>query len=78
MLITCDSELGHECMRKRASESPCSVIISYCASCRSAMSIDGTHKSIHILDLIFGNGEESIKKSNLLNRFNTAKKIREM
>lgn len=78
MLITCDSDLGHEYMRKRASESPCPVIISYCSSCRSAMSIDGKHKSIHILDLIFGNGEESIKKSNFLNRFNTAKKLKEM
>ena len=61
-----------QAMRERAGESPCKLIISYCASCRSAMSIDKKHKSIHILDLIFGNAEVSQKKFNLLNRFITA------
>ena len=76
-LTSCDSRYGRECMRKRANESPCNVIISYCASCRSSMSIDGTHKSIYLLDLIFGNGESSDVKSNFLNRFITANKVKE-
>ena len=74
-LASCDSRYGRECMRKRAAESPCSVIISYCASCRSSMSIDGKYKSIHLLDLIFGNGESSRVKSNFLNRLITAKNL---
>ena len=77
-MTTGDSRFGHECMRKRADESPCHMIISYCASCRSAMSIDGKHESVHILDLIFGNGEPSAKKSNLINRFITARKLKEV
>ena len=68
--ITTGSKLA---MKERANESPCKLIISYCASCRSAMSIE--HKSIHILDLIFGNGEVSQKKFNLLNRFITANNL---
>ena len=75
-LITGDSRFGHECMRKRADEAPCRMIISYCASCRSAMSIDSRHESIHILDLIFGNGKPSAKKLNLINRFITARKLK--
>lgn len=75
-LTTCDIRCGNECRRQRANESPCNVIISYCASCRSAMGIDGRHKSIHILDLIFGNGEASARNSNLYNRFITARKIK--
>ena len=71
------SSLGRRFMRERAAEAPCDVIVSYCASCRSAMSIDGTHKSIHILDLIFGNGEPSGGKSNLRNRLITAGKLKE-
>lgn len=76
-LTTCDRRYGRECMRQRANESPCSVIISYCASCRSAMSIDVTHQSIHILDLIFGEGESSAKHSRLINRLITARKLKE-
>ncbi|MBQ6774707.1 MAG: (Fe-S)-binding protein [Synergistaceae bacterium] len=64
-----------QAMKERANESPCELIISYCASCRSAMSIDNQHKSIHILDLIFGNAEISQKNFNLLNRFITAKNL---
>ena len=77
-LTSGDRRLGHECMIKRAAEAPCSTIISYCASCRSAMSLDGQHKSIHILDLIFGDGETSKPGSNLLNRLITAKMLKEM
>lgn len=77
MLSTGDSRTGHECMRKRADKSPCSMIISYCASCRSAMSIDGKHKSIHILDLIFGSGKPSQKRPGLLNRLITARRLKE-
>ena len=50
-----------------------------CASCRSAMCIDGKHRSIHILDLIFGNVEASNKKSSrLLNRYIITKKLKEI
>ena len=64
-----------EYKRKRAEKSPCNVIISYCASCRSAMSIDGAHKSIHILDLIFGDGEISMTNSDIVNRFLLARRL---
>ena len=66
---------GRQVMRARASKSPCNVIISYCASCRSAMSIDKAHKSIHVLDLIFGNAQSSRARSNLINRFITARNL---
>ena len=68
---------GREVAMKRAAESPCEVILSYCASCCSFMSNGENHKSIHILDLIFGNGEISSAKSNLVNRFITAKRLKE-
>lgn len=77
LIASGDLKLGRELMRKRAHQAPTSTIINYCASCRSAMSIDGKHKSIHLLDLIFGNGEESKSKSKLLNRFITAKFLKE-
>ncbi|MBR0204159.1 MAG: (Fe-S)-binding protein [Synergistaceae bacterium] len=64
---------SRQAMIERANESPCELIISYCASCRSAMSIG--HKSIHVLDLIFGNGEVSQRKPDLINRFITAKNL---
>ncbi|MBQ9565932.1 MAG: (Fe-S)-binding protein [Synergistaceae bacterium] len=73
MITTGDARIGREAMRTRAAESPCSTILSYCASCRSAMSVDGSHISLHLLDLIFGNGEPSRKGSNLLNRWRTAR-----
>lgn len=66
---------SRESMKQRANESPCGVIISYCAACRSAMSVGHEHKSIHVLDLIFGDGEVSQGKFNLLNRFITAKNL---
>ncbi len=79
LLTTGDLNLGHEFMIKRASEFHCKNIISYCASCRSAMCIDGKHRSIHILDLIFGNVETSNKKnSRLLNRYIITKKLKEI
>lgn len=74
-LTTCDSRYGNKCKIERANESPCENIISYCASCRSAMSLGG-HNSIHILDLIFGEGELSAKNSNLYNRFITARRVK--
>lgn len=74
---TGDSKFGHECMMKRAYESPCPMIISYCASCRSAMSIGGRHRSIHILDLIFGDAEVSCSESNIMNRFKLALRLKE-
>lgn len=75
MITTGDAGLGREWMRNRAAESPCPTIISYCASCRSAMSIDGAHRSLHLLDLIFGNGTPSPAGSNLLNRWRTARNV---
>ena len=75
-LTTCDSRYGRKCKIERANESPCDTIISYCAACRSAMTLGG-HNSIHILDLIFGDGDSSAKNSNLYNRFITARKIKE-
>ena len=74
-LTTGNIKLSREYMRQRASESPCNVIISYCASCRSAMSLDNKYKSIHLLDLIFGNGEPLNSKNNLLNRLITAQRL---
>ena len=74
-LTTCDSRYGRKCKIERANESPCDIIISYCASCRSAMSLGG-HDSIHILDLIFGEGEPSAKHSNLYNRYITARRVK--
>ena len=74
-LTTCDSRYGRKCKIERANESPCDTIISYCAACRSAMSLGG-HNSIHILDLIFGDGESSAKNSNLYNRYITARRVR--
>lgn len=70
MIKTGDVKFAHEYMRKRASESPCNNIISYCASCRSAMSIDN-HKSLHLLDLIFNNAETFKKSSGFFNRIKT-------
>ena len=72
-LTTGNIKLSREYMRQRANESPSQVIISYCASCRSAMSLDKKYKSIHLLDLIFGNGQPS--KSNFFNRFIAAKNL---
>lgn len=77
-LTTCDSRYGRECMRLRADESPCGTVISYCASCRSAMSTGGTHRSIHILDMIFGDGNPSPGKSRIINRLITARKLKEV
>lgn len=76
-IIAGSSSFGHQCMRERANEAPCNVIVSYCASCRSAMGIDGIHRSIHILDLIFGNGEVSEWKHNLRNRLFMAGRLKE-
>lgn len=74
-LTTCDYHYGKKCKIERANESPCENIISYCAACRSAMSLGG-HNSIHILDLIFGDGDSSAKNSNLYNRYITARRIK--
>ena len=73
-ITTGDAKLGREAMRKRAAESPCSTILSYCASCRSAMGIDGEHRSLHLLDLIFGDGEP-LKGGGLLNRWRAGRLI---
>ena len=73
-LTTGNVKLSREYMRQRADESPSQIIISYCASCRSAMSLNKKYKSIHLLDLIFGNGEPS--KSKLLNRLIAAKNLK--
>lgn len=77
LLASGDAKRGREIMCERANQAPSSTIISYCASCRSAMQIDGKHKSIHILDLIFGDGEASGKGSSLFNRFITARNLKE-
>ena len=53
MIATGDVKLGYEAMKKRAAESPCGTIVSYCASCRSAMRTSG-RESLHLLDLVFG------------------------
>ena len=37
MIAVGDVGLGYEAMKKRAAESPCGTIVSYCASCRSAI-----------------------------------------
>ena len=55
MIAVGDVRLGYEAMKKRAEESPCGTIVSYCASCRSAMRTGG-RESLHLLDLIFGGG----------------------
>ena len=73
-LTACDSRYGRKCKIERANESPCENIISYCAACRSAMSLGG-HNSIHILDLIFGEGDPSAKNFNLCNRYITARRV---
>ena len=36
-----------------AAESPCGTVVSYCASCRTAMRADG-RESLHLLDLVLG------------------------
>ena len=36
-----------------AAESPCGTVVSYCASCRSAMRTGG-RESLHLLDLVLG------------------------
>ena len=48
-----DVGLGYEAMKKRAAESPCGTVVSYCASCRSAMRAGG-RLSLHLLDLVLG------------------------
>ena len=53
MIAAGDVALGREAMRKRAAESPCETVVSYCASCRSALRTGG-RESLHLLDLIFG------------------------
>ena len=53
MIAAGDVGLGYEAMKKRAAESPCGTIVSYCASCRSAMRTGG-RESLHLLDLVFG------------------------
>ncbi|MCR5347611.1 MAG: hypothetical protein K6E38_07525 [Fretibacterium sp.] len=75
MISTGDVKSGREWMRNRAAESPCPTIISYCASCRSAMGMDGSHKSLHLLDLIFGSGTPAEPGSALLNRYKTARNL---
>ena len=50
-----DVRLGYEAMKKRAAESPCGTVVSYCASCRSAMRAGG-RESLHLLDLVLGGG----------------------
>ncbi len=55
MIAVGDVRLGYEAMKKRAEESPCGTIVSYCASCRSAMRTGG-RESLHLLDLVFGGG----------------------
>ena len=53
MIAAGDVGLGYEAMKKRAAESPCGTVVSYCASCRSAMRTGG-RESLHLLDLVFG------------------------
>ena len=53
MIASGDVGLGYEAMKKRAAESPCGTVVSYCASCRSAMRTGG-RESLHLLDLVFG------------------------
>lgn len=77
-IVSRDPSFGRECMRKRADESPCCNIVSYCASCRSAMSIYDTHTSIHILDMIFGDGNPSPGKSPIINRIITARRLKKV
>lgn len=55
MIAAGDAKLGREAMKRRAAESPCGTVVSYCASCRSAMRTGG-RESLHLLDLVFGNG----------------------
>lgn len=83
MLKTGDVKLGRDCMMRRADESPCEIIVSYCASCRSAMAVNNAHKSLHLADLIWGSGEPctsslSLSSSfinNIVNRYRTARMI---
>ena len=79
MLKTGSVKLGRECMMRRADESPCEIIISYCASCRSAMAVNNAHKSLHLADLIWGRGEPCTGSlsfiNNILNRYRTARII---
>lgn len=72
MISTGSVKTGRDAMRRRAAESKCDTIVSYCASCRSAMGISNKYKSLHILDLIFGNGEAVVSKNKIINRFKTA------
>lgn len=72
MITTGEARIGREAMRNRAAESCCPTILSYCASCRSAMGIDGSHQSLHLLDLLFGNGEP-LKGGGLLSRWRVAR-----
>ena len=53
MIASGDVKLGYEAMKKRAAESPCGTVVSYCASCRSALRAGGL-ESLHLLDLVFG------------------------
>lgn len=73
-ITTGDAKLGREVMRARAAESPCPTILSYCASCRSAMAVGGAHRSLHLLDLLFGDGEP-LRGGGLLNRWRTGRLI---
>ena len=72
MIVSGDVAYGREWMRARAAESPCPTVVSYCASCRSAMGVDGRHTSLHLLDLIFGDGKPQ-RGGGLFNRWRVAR-----
>ncbi|MBI6871413.1 (Fe-S)-binding protein [Clostridium aciditolerans] len=54
MVLPVNPEISLKSIKKIADEANTDYIVTYCASCREAM-LKGQKKSLHVLDLIFGN-----------------------
>ena len=53
LIASGDKKEGLRAMCDRAAESPCDTVVTYCAACRTSMTLGG-RQSLHLLDLIFG------------------------
>lgn len=53
MALPANPDLANRVMHKRTSEVKSDYMVSYCAACRASMHMGGK-KSLHILDLVFG------------------------
>jgi len=86
MIVPANPDLAQRIMNKRTAEVKSDYMVAYCAACRESM-VKGGKKTVHILDLIFGDvydsksefpGNPSSPVTSWANRYKSKKAIRKV